>query len=64
MNVENVIKIIANLSEGLDDPTKEDKEIYLKYLNLAYEELFKLIIQVNPEVKILIEKLKVQNGIA
>jgi hypothetical protein len=64
VTIEEIISLIANLGIGLDEPSKEDKEVFLKYLNLAHAELFRLTALINPKIKVLTQNIKVNNGIA
>jgi hypothetical protein len=44
MNVSDIINMMALTGVGLEDPTPEDREIYLKFINLANLELYRLAI--------------------
>lgn len=50
MKVSEIIDLIATLSVGLDNIQKSDVEIYLKYLNLAHRELYRLTAQFNQDL--------------
>lgn len=63
MLVTDVLNLVANLSIGLDNPTDDDQEIFLRYLNLAHFELFQHTAPVNPFIPIQSDMLDVNNGV-
>lgn len=63
MLVSDVLDLVANLSIGLDNPTQDDEEIFLRYLNLAHFELFSRTASINPFVTIQSDVLNVNDGV-
>jgi len=43
MNVEKILKRMALIGVGLDNPTSADQAVFLEYLNLAHFELYRLV---------------------
>ena len=42
MDVKEIISLMALMGVGLDEPTPTDQDIFLKYLNLAHYELYRI----------------------
>lgn len=63
MLVSDILDLMANLGIGLDEPTKDDNEIYLRYLNLAHFELYRHTASVNPFLILQKDILSVNNGV-
>jgi len=63
MLVTDVLNLVANLSIGLDVPTEDDQQIFLRYLNLAHFKLFGHTAPVNPFIPIHSDILDVNNGV-
>lgn len=41
MNAQDIVQLIANQGLGNDNPSLSDKEVYLRYLDLAHKELYR-----------------------
>jgi hypothetical protein len=63
MDVKEILALVSDLSIGLDEPTASDMAIYLKYLNLVHNELFRKVAAFNPKVPITREELNANDGI-
>lgn len=63
MLVNDVLNLVATLSIGLDNPTDNDKQIFLKYLNLAHFKVCQETALINPNVSIQSDILDVNNGV-
>lgn len=63
MLARDVLNLVANLSIGLDTPTANDEEIFLRYLNLAHFDLFAHTATVNPFIPKQSDILDVNNGV-
>lgn len=64
MNVKEIVNLVANLSIGLEDPTSDDQDIFLKYVNLVHFELYGKTVANNPFITVLSETLNVVDGVA
>lgn len=62
MTVNEMINLISTLSVGLDAPSADDQEIFLRYLNLAHYELYRKTAHTNPAVGLVREVLDVVDG--
>lgn len=51
MNVLEIIDLMSNIGGGTDNPPHDEKSIYLKYINLAYLEIFRKTLFINPYIK-------------
>lgn len=51
MTVLEMIQAMARMGIGLDDPTQDDRAVYLSYLNLAHLELYRKTAYCNPLIK-------------
>ncbi len=63
MDVKDMINLAASLSVGLDKPTLEDANIYLRYLNLVHFELYKSVAMFNPYIPVEKETMIITNGV-
>jgi hypothetical protein len=63
MDVSEILKLLATLSIGLDDPQDSDIVIFMKYINLCYFELLQETISQSPLVVKLNEQLDCINGV-
>lgn len=55
MNVKEIIQIAADLSVGLNKPTTEDQDIYLRYLNLVHFDLYRATAAFNPYISMMLD---------
>lgn len=62
MDVSQILKLLATLSIGLDDPTESDVIVFMQYINLCYFELLQETISQNPLVAVLNESLDCNDG--
>jgi hypothetical protein len=62
MDVKEVIKLVSDLSVGIETPTSFDEEIYLRYLNLVHFELYRGVGTINPYVPLIEEEYAVEAG--
>ena len=62
MNVKEIIKLVSDLSVGLENPTPMDEEIYLRYLNLVHFNLYRSVGTINPYVPLIEEEYEVEAG--
>ena len=62
MDVSEILKLLATLSIGLDDPTESDIVVFMQYINLCYFELLQSTISESPLVVKLNEQLDCTNG--
>ena len=63
MTVNEILDYIATLGVGLDNPTSDDQDVFLKYLNLAHYELFRKTASVNPKASTIKEIVNCDNGV-
>lgn len=63
MDVAEIIRLMANLSIGLDDPNDDDIIVFLQYINLCYFEILQETISQNPLVVKLNEQLDCTDGV-
>lgn len=63
MDVTDILKLLATLSIGLDDPDDGDISVFIQYINLCYFEILQLTIAQNPLITVLQEKLDCTNGV-
>lgn len=64
MNVKEIIDLVAALSIGLEQPTQDDQDIFLKYVNLVHFELYSKTVANNPFITRKREILSVNDGVA
>lgn len=50
MNVIELIEMMAKIGGGIDNPPDDEKAIYLKYLNVAYFEIYRKTALINPYI--------------
>ena len=62
MDVSEILKLLATVSIGLDDPDDGDIAVFMQFINLCYFEILQLTISQNPLVTVLQEKLDCTNG--
>lgn len=62
MDVSEILKLLATLSIGLDDPQDSDIVVFMRYINLCYFELLQSTISQNPLVPIVNESLDCEDG--
>ena len=63
MDVLDIIELMGNQSGNTDSPSKDEVIIFLRYLNLAYSELLRETILINPYISIIEETLTSTDGI-
>lgn len=63
MDVSEILKLLATLSIGLDNPDDSDIVVWMRYINLCYFELLQATLSESPIVVKLHEKLDCTNGI-
>lgn len=63
MDVSEILKLLATLSIGLDDPDEGDTAVFMKFINLCYFELLQAVLNESPTVVKLHEKLDCTNGV-
>ena len=63
MDVSQIIKLLATLSIGLDDPTPSDIVVFMQYINLCYTELLQETLAQNPQISIESDVLDCTDGI-
>lgn len=63
MNVSQILKLLATLSIGLDEPQDTDIDVFMQYINLCYFELLQETIAQNPFIQTNHDKLDCNNGI-
>jgi hypothetical protein len=63
MDVSEILKLLATLSIGLDDPDDGDTVVFMKYINLCYFELLQVVLTESPIVVKLHEQLDCTNGV-
>lgn len=63
MDVSEILKLLARLSIGLDDPDEGDTIVFMQYINLCYFELLQAVLPESPTVVKLHEKLDCTNGV-
>lgn len=63
MDVSEILKLLATLSIGLDNPDDSDIVVWMRYINLCYFELLQATLSESPTVVKLHEKLDCTNGI-
>ena len=63
MDVSEIIKLLATLSIGLDDPTDSDIVVFMQFINLCYFEILQETLSQNPLSKINTEILDCNNGV-
>lgn len=63
MDVSEILKLLAILSIGLDDPQDSDIVVFMKYINLCYFELLQATLSQNPLAVKLNEHLDCNNGV-
>lgn len=62
MDVADILKLLATLSIGLDEPSESDVVVFMQYINLCYFELLQEVLTENPLVAILNESLDCNGG--
>lgn len=62
MDVSEILKLLATLSIGLDDPTDSDVVVFMQYINLCYFEIIQETISQNPLCVIKKEVLDCTDG--
>ena len=62
MDVSQILKLLATLSIGLDDPTDSDKVVFMQFINLCYFELLQETIAQNPLVPVINDFLDCTDG--
>ncbi len=63
MDVSEILKLLATLSIGLDDPTDSDIVVFMQYINLCYTEILQETLAQNPHVNIIDDLLDCNAGI-
>jgi hypothetical protein len=63
MNVSEILKLLATLSIGLDEPQDTDVIVFMQYINLCYFEVLQETIAQNPFVQTSNDKLDCNSGI-
>lgn len=63
MDVSDILKLLATLSIGLDDPQDSDIVVFMQFINLCYFELLQETISQNPLLVKQHEQLDCNNGI-
>lgn len=64
MNVKEIVDLVAGLSIGLEQPTPDDQDIFLKYVNLVHFELYSKTVANNPFIQTVTETVNVVDGVA
>jgi hypothetical protein len=62
MDVADILRLLATLSIGLDDPSDSDIVVFMRYLNYCYFELLQDVLTQSPLVTIINESLDCNNG--
>jgi len=62
MDVSQILKLLATLSIGLDDPTDSDIVVFMQFINLCYFELLQSTIAQNPLISVTHETLDCTDG--
>lgn len=62
MDVSEILKLLATLSIGLDDPSDSDIVVFMQYINLCYFEILQETISQNPLVTIINESVNCNDG--
>ena len=63
MKVSEIVGLLSNLGLGLDDGTPTEDIIYLKYVNLAYAEILRQTLIVNPSNSLVTEVVSSLDGV-
>ncbi len=62
MDVSEILKLLATLSIGLDDPSDSDKVVFMQFINLCYFELLQTTLSQSPLATINHETLDCTDG--
>lgn len=62
MDVADILKLLATLSIGLDEPSDSDIGVFMQYINLCYFEILQDTIAQNPLVTVANESLDCNDG--
>lgn len=62
MDVQDIIQLIANQGLGNDTPTPADQVIYLRYLNIAHDDLYRSVKILDPDRASISTQITVTDG--
>lgn len=63
MDVKEILKLLATLSIGLDEPQDTDIDVFMQYINLCYFEILQETLAQNPFVQTNHEQIDCNSGI-